>query len=209
MPRRSLFLFLVFSCLTNLAFGQKPLLTVGPQEITPEEFLYVYNKNKYYQDSLPPAESIERYMDLFINFKLKVVEAYSRGMDQSEDYQKEIAQYRRQLAEPYLTDQESTEALLQEAYQRMTQEVKVSHILIKIDNGDTAAAMTQINQIEGRISAGEDFNQLALEVSQDPSAQRNNGELGYFSVFRTIYPFESASSSSPVINITFTSARVR
>ncbi len=196
------FRFLVFLFLfvlgANKVRSQIPLLSIGSTEISTEEFLFVYNKNKYYQDALPLAQSIDRYLELFINFKLKVLEAYNLGLDQTIDYKQEVAQYRKQLAEPYLTDYHLTEKILLETYERMLVEVKVSHLLIKVNNGDTALALQKAWDLRRRIQAGEDFSKIATEESKDPSASSNKGLLGYFSVFRTVYPFETAAYNTEV-----------
>lgn len=183
------------------AYAQKSavLLTVGNEKITQQEFETIYKKN-----NLKPAtttskdSSVREYLDLFINFRLKVKEAESRGLDTGKDFKTELAGYRKQLAQPYLTDKEVTDKLINEAFQRSQKEVKASHILIKCAPDalpkDTLEAYNKIVGIRDRIvKKGEDFGTLAKLYSDDPSGKQNLGDLGYFSVFTMVYPFESAA----------------
>jgi len=82
MVSRSIITSLLVFSFAAKVLGQTVLITIGDQQIATEDFLFVYNKNKYYQDTLPTAQSIEQYLELFINFKLKVLEAYQLGLDE-------------------------------------------------------------------------------------------------------------------------------
>ncbi len=181
---------------------QKPspvLLTIDDREITKDEFIRIYNKNNSYSDASVEIDekSVDEYLEMFINFKLKVIEAENLGLDTVTDFQKELATYRKQLAEPYFIDETLIDSLVKEAYQRKTQEINASHILIKLDKDalpeDTVEAYNKAMKIRKRIVNGEDFSQVAREVSDDPSAKKNDGQLGWFSAFRMVYPFESAA----------------
>jgi len=105
-----------------------------------------------------------------------------------------LAGYRTQLAQPYLNDKETTEALLKEAYERSKKEVRASHILVLCKENaspkDTLEAYKKIMALRDRVIKGEAFDQVAGESSEDPSAKENNGDLGYFSAFKMIYSFE-------------------
>ena len=119
----------------------------------------------------------------------------------------ELAGYRKQLAKSYLTDREITEALVKDAYDRSLKEVNVAHILVKCDENanpaDTLAAYKKAMEIRKRLIKGEDFGKLASELSDDPSANQNKGDIGYFSVFQTVYPFESAAFNTKAGEISF------
>ena len=180
---------------------QAILLTVDDTPVTTTEFKRVYQKNL----DLVKEESqkdVDEYLDLFINYKLKIREAYELNLDEKESYKQELATYRKQLASGYLTDSEVTEQLLKEAYDRLQEVVHASHILILVDEDatpkDTLQAFTKIQEARGKIVAGEDFEKVAKEYSQDPSAENNGGDLGWFSAFRMVYPFEDAAFSTPV-----------
>lgn len=174
------------------------LMTIGNEKISKKEFEYVFKKNNSKSSVKPDEKSLKEYLDLYINFKLKVIEAKSLGMDTVTSFVKELAGYRKQLATPYLTDKDVNEKLINEAWERSQKEIRASHILINCSEDaspkDTLAAYTKIMNLRKRIvEKKEDFGKIAMEYSQDPSAKNNKGDLGYFSVFAMVYPFENAS----------------
>jgi peptidyl-prolyl cis-trans isomerase SurA len=166
---------------------------LGGKDVTVSEFLAVFNKNNT-QKTPPTEQEVRQYLDLYIKFKYKVADAYSRGLDTSEKFINELAGYRSQLAQPYLNDKETTEALLKEAYDRSKKEVRASHILVLCKENaspkDTLEAYKKIMALRDRVLKGEAFDQVAGESSEDPSAKENKGDLGYFSAFKMIYSFE-------------------
>lgn len=174
------------------------LLTVGNSEVTKSEFESVYRKNN------KNDESLDKYLELYINFKLKVKEAEELGMDTVASFREELKGYRKQLAQPYLTDKDLNEKLLREAYDRTKQDVRASHILVKVGENalpkDTLEAYNKVMKIRQRILKGEDFNKVAREkgISDDPSAKDNGGDLGYFTALQMVYPFETAAYNTPV-----------
>ena len=141
-------------------------------------------------------------MDLYINFKLKVKEAVSREMDKDPAFIRELSGYRKQLAQPYLTADGIIEELKKEAYDRLQYDVKASHILIKLDQDaspeDTAAAYKRAVRVKKNLENGQDFELMAKQYSDDPSAKTNAGNLGYFTAFYMVYPFESAAYNTEV-----------
>ena len=195
----SLVVILAFTgCLFAQAYDPV-LITINNKPIVKSEFEYIYNKNNT-NNSLD-KKTLDEYVDLFINFKLKVEEAKSRGIDTTRAFISELAGYRSQLTRPYLTDQNVEEAILLEAYNHLKEEVDVSHILIQIPRNaapsDTLKAWNSIQSILKRIQ-NEDFAKVAKEVSEDPTAAKNSGRIGFISAFRTVYPFESAAYNTPV-----------
>ena len=182
---------------------QEVLLTIDNQEISRAEFERIYTKNN--QDPAFDQASLDEYMRLFINFKLKVIEAEALGMDTLESFVKELSGYRSQLEKPYFTDNSADSALMIEAYERMHFNIRASHILIKCDENalatDTLKAYNKIDGIRKRALKGEDFNKLAKEFSDDPSAEKNGGDLGFFTAFSMVYEFESAAYNTAVGNI--------
>ncbi|MFY8172340.1 MAG: peptidylprolyl isomerase [Sphingobacteriaceae bacterium] len=181
------------------AFAQNTntLMTVGSDKVSKQEFENVFKKNNSKLAANPDEKTLREYLDLYINFKLKVLEAKSYGMDTAVSFRKELAGYRKQLAAPYLTDKEVTEQLINEAYDRSKKEIRASHILINCKEDasakDTLAAYNKIMAIRKKIlEKKEDFGKVAMESSEDPSAKTNKGDLGFFSVFAMVYSFESA-----------------
>jgi len=171
------------------------LLTVNNRPVTLEEFERIYRKNN--PEAPADRESIENYLELFIRFKLKVTEAMEQGLDTTRSFRRELNTYRSQLAKPYLTDTEYNRHLMKEARERMQTDIRASHILISLDEWaapeDTLAAWKKAINIRKRILAGEPFEQVARGTSDDPSVRYNGGDLGYFTVFSMIYPFETAA----------------
>jgi peptidyl-prolyl cis-trans isomerase SurA len=172
------------------------IFSIGSDVVREDEFLRQLNKNR--KDKTKPTETeIKEYLDLYVNFKLKVKEAVSMSLDTNPTFRSELAGYRKQLAAPYLNDKKVTEGLMQEAYERMKMEVNASHILINVSANaspkDTLAAYNKIVDIRRRALKGESFDSLAAKFSEDPSAVKNFGKLGWFTVFQMVYPFENVA----------------
>jgi len=176
---------------------------IHDRNITVSEFERIYNKN----NSNPAIEqqTVEEYLELFINFKLKVIEAEEMGLDTTEAFIREFNSYKKQLAKPYLSDEEEVEALVREAFERAQFDLHASHILIRCEQfaspEDTAIAYEKTMEIRERILGGEDFETVARATSDDPSVKDNGGELGYFTVFRMVYPFETGAYNTELGNI--------
>jgi peptidyl-prolyl cis-trans isomerase SurA len=185
-------------------FGQVDpvILEVGNNKITKSEFLQIYFKNnaepKYDQNSL------DNYMELFTKFRLKVAEAEASGYDTVPKLKNELQGYRKQLAAPYLVDSMKNDLLVKEAYERSKIEINASHILVKVDEsalpGDTLRAYNKIMVLRKRILNGEKFEDVAAGKggSEDPSVELNRGDLGYFTAFQMVYPFEEAAYNTKV-----------
>lgn len=193
-------LALALTATTTQKSEEEVLLTVGPEEVTVSDFQSVFQKNNNLEEVT--TQEMQDYLDLFVKFKMKVLDAEEMQLDTAESFQKELAGYRKQLARPYLTDKQAEKTLLTEAYERMTQEVRASHILLLVDEAalpeDTLDAYNRITSIRSKILNGEDFEAVAKAYSEDPSAKSNGGDLGYFSAFRMVYPFESAAFNTAV-----------
>jgi peptidyl-prolyl cis-trans isomerase SurA len=190
-------LLMIVVSLTVLAQeDSEVILEVGDEKVTTAEFLHIYTKNNRHQELSYALDSLKAYMDLFVNFKLKVVEAKSLGLDTVKSFRSELNGYRNQLAQPYLTDKSVEEELVREAYERSKYDVKASHILIKLDpeitGKDTLEAYQKAESVREKILEGADFETLAKKYSEDESVRYNKGNLGYFTVFGMVYPFETA-----------------
>ena len=184
-----------------LSQTKEVLFTIDNQPYFTDEFVRVYNKNLdlVKDDS---QKDLDKYLELFIGYKLKVQKANVLGLQNGVNYQNELKSYRNQLSKNYLNDSKVTNELVREAYDRMQQEVKASHVLVLVDEGasveDTLKAYNKILEIKKRLDAGEDFVKVAQQFSEDPSVKENNGNLGYFSAFRMVYPFENAAYKTNV-----------
>lgn len=202
--KKCLYLVLGLILVNGLLFAQdnadEVLMTINNKPITKTEFERIYKKNNN-KESID-SKSLNEYLDLFINFKLKVFEAMELGMDTSTAFKKELDGYRKQLTKPYLSDKNVDDKILQEAYDRMNYDVRASHILVNCKpdapSKDTLAAYNKALSIRKRLLAGENFATVAKETSDDPSVKSNGGDLGYFTAFQMVYPFESAAYNTKV-----------
>lgn len=175
--------------------NDQTLLTIGDESVPVSEFVRIYLKNNQEAKAID-GKSVEEYLNLFVNFKLKVKDALNAKLDTSKSFKTELAGYRQQLARPYMVDKEAEQALISEAYERMKYDVNASHILIAVPEQatpeDTIKLYDKAIEIRNRIIAGEAFDVVARATSDDHSVRNNNGTLGYFTAFQMVYPFESA-----------------
>ena len=200
----------------------KVLMTIDGKPVMLSEFDYIYRKNS--QEAAGSQKSMEEYLDLFVNFKLKVTEAEHRGIDTTEAFIKELKGYRAQATPKYMTDNDAMEALLLRTYQWSCVDRRVAHIAIECpmsaDSATVEQALARINEARERVTTGkkiikgkgakarityakkEDFKAVAMEVSTDPSVKDSEGELGWISPFRFVYPFEKAVYTTPVGEVT-------
>ncbi|MFN0048860.1 MAG: peptidylprolyl isomerase [Cytophagales bacterium] len=182
--------------------NELPIITIANKPISVSEFKYVYNKNNANSPDAYSEKSIREYLELYVKFRLKVKEAEALGMDTTKSFNNELNGYKKQLAQPYLTEKSVTENLIKEAYDRLKDEVKASHILIRVaadaDPKDTLTAFNKLMDINKKLMAGQDFETLAKEYSEDPSAKTNGGNLGYFTSLQMVYPFEDAAYKTPL-----------
>ncbi len=196
--------FGLFFVINSISYAQSQnkeiLFTIDDKPYYTDEFVRVYNKNL----DLVKDESqkdLNRYLDLFIGYKLKINKANKLGLQNNNRYINELKSYRTQLSKSYTSDTKVTNALIEEGYNRLKKEIKASHILFLVDENaspaDTLKAYNQALDIRKKALSGEDFATLALQYSQDPSAKENKGDLGYFSAFRMVYPFENTAYKTP------------
>lgn len=180
------------------------LLTINKEPVYSSEFLRVYEKNKDIVID-PHNKEIKEYLNLFVDFKLKLAEAKSLGLDQNADFKIELNKYKTQLADSYIKDQEIREELVLETYERMKYEVNASHILVLADvnasPSDTLKAFNKISEAFIKIRTGDSFEEVAKSYSEDPSVAQNGGNLSYFSVFDMVYDFENVAYSTPAGSI--------
>lgn len=220
--KKSLFACALFLSGIGLAKAADPvLMKINNKEITKSEFEYIYGKNN--NASSIDKKSLDEYLVLFKNFKLKVMEAESLGIDTTKAFRTELDGYRKQLTQPYLTDKTVEDRLAHEAYERMKENVDVSHILVMVkedaSSADTLAAYNKIMDIRNQLftqeaakkggkakvtttCSREKFEKIASEKSDDPSKAENKGHLGWLSAGQTVYPFELAAYNAPIGEVT-------
>lgn len=190
-------LLLWFTSIANAQVSPEDVLfTVDDEPIKAEEFIRVYNKNL----DLVKDESqkdIDGYLDLFVNYQLKVKEAKRKGLDQDVGYIREFSSYKDQLVKNHISDSKVTEALMKEAYDRMGYDVKASHILIRLDENetDTLKVYQDVLKLRDRIIS-EGFEDVKAEVHDGKTIFAE--DLGYFSAFKMVYEFENAAYQTKV-----------
>ncbi|MCB0457980.1 MAG: peptidylprolyl isomerase [Flavobacteriaceae bacterium] len=190
--------------LTIGTYAQKTgdvLMTINNKPVYAKEFKRVYTKNlDLVQDET--QKSVEGYLDLFIEYKLKVAEAYAQKLNENEAYVYDFGKYEEQLSRNYIYDTKLTDDLIKEAYNRGLEEIEASHILVMCNwdafAQDTLVAYNKVKALRDRALKGEDFNVLAKKNSEEPGANEREGKLGYFSAFNMVYPFETEAYKTPV-----------
>ncbi len=197
---------LFFNCSVKKVADDPELIRINGETITMSEFIEAYEKNNMHQNVADP-KTPEEYLAMYVNFRLKIKEARALGLDTARWFVEELEKYRQELSQPYLSDPQVTRELIEEAYERMQYDIRASHILIHVASHalpeDTLSAYNRVMELRERILEGEDFATLAVNHSGDPSARDrpargdqpaakgNEGDLGDFSAFQTIYPFET------------------
>lgn len=177
------------------------LLTINDEPVYASEFKTVFqrNLNLVLDES---QKSVDGYLDLFIDYKLKVAEAYEQGLDKEESYLKEFSKYQDQLSKNYIYDKRITSELVLEAYQRGLEEIKASHILVQLPYNvtpkDSLIAYNKIASIREKAIGGEDFAALTKQYSEEPGVKASSGDLGYFTVFQMVYDFETTAYNTKV-----------
>lgn len=188
----------------SCAFGQVAdpiVMTVNGKDVTRSEFEYSYNKNN--TETVLDRKSLDEYVELFINYKLKVAAAEEEHMDTMSSFIKEMAEYRSQQAETYLVDSAFIEQQARLVYKETAERIgadgliQCSHILIRMEQNATpeeqAAAKVRIDSISSALKAGADFAELAKAVSQDPGSAAKGGELPWAQKGQFIPEFEQAA----------------
>ena len=191
--------FIVISLFINSSFAQLEnniLFKVNDSLVYVDEFNRVYNKNIDLIDE-NNQKDFESYLELFINYKLKLAEAYDLGLQNDPKYKSELNKYVKQLQNTYLTDRETEDKFLREAYERTKYEVNVSHVLIRIDenDNDTIDVYNKLNNLRDPF-LNSSFNDFKNSNPEDEELIIEN--LGYFSAFKMIYKFENMAYKTPV-----------
>ena len=196
------FLFSAISAFSQYENDNRTLFTVDGDPVPVSEFAYIYTKTNGKEADFS-KKSIEEYLDLYINFKLKVRKAHDMQLDTIPALKAELEGYRRQLADSYLIDKSVTEKLIKEAYEHIKQDVDISHLLISVKRNptpqDTLAAYQKALDAKKRIEGGYSFKKLAEGISADPGAKTNGGHIGFVTALfpKGLYNLEKAAYSVP------------
>jgi peptidyl-prolyl cis-trans isomerase SurA len=178
-----------FFVLASLAGSAQTLARYGTDSITVNEFLRAYKKNNA---GAKNDQALRDYLDLYLNSRLKILEARNLRMDTLPQLLSDLDNLRQQILPSYLTDKEAASRLVDEAEARSKKDIHLAHIFIASSPaGDTTAASARANDALSRLKKGEDFLAVARAVSDDPSAKSNGGDLGWISVFSLPYTLEN------------------
>lgn len=201
MKKNKLFVGLILAagCFMAFAASKKDpvLMKVNGKPVTLSEFEYMYHKNNQQQVAQQP---LEKYLDMFTTYKLKVADAEAAGIDTTQAFKKEYEGYRNELAMPYLRDTVAEEAMRKQLYERMKTEVLSSHIMLPLgkDDAENTTYKNRLDSLRSCIIAGQPFDSLAVKYSIDRSARQNGGSMGYVSLGRFPVEFEDACYNTPV-----------
>ncbi|MCM1348652.1 MAG: peptidyl-prolyl cis-trans isomerase [Firmicutes bacterium] len=177
--------------------GNKVVMNIGPEKVTLEEFEYLYNKNNKQQAS---QTSLDEYIDMFVNYKMKVLAAKDAGFDTTQAYLQDLEKYTEELARPYLRTEAVDDSLLNVAFKHTQEMVDVDHILIPAQvQGKTPRQQKQLaDSVREAIANGADFGEMAKKFSSDKAAASRNGHLGYVIGGMWPYTFEDLAFNTPV-----------
>lgn len=194
-----LLLLLLTPFLISSNLKDKTLFTIDNDKILSKEFINVYKKNLNIIDE-KEQKDLDNYLQLYIDYKLKILDAYEKDYDKNPKYINELNNYSNQLASNYLYDKKSQEFLLNEAYERTQKEIKVSHILIRLDpeESDTLDVYNKL------LKYSDDFKSMDLNYLKKKYHDGENifvEDLGYFSAFKMIYSFESVAYNTEIGSI--------
>lgn len=176
--------------------AESVLMTVNGRPVYVGEFEYLYNKNAEQQVE---RQSLDDYVEMFVNYKLKVADALANGYDTTESYKTELTQYRNELAAPYMVDAEALDSLKNDAYNRYSHQLKVSHIMLPFDqNNRDESAFARADSIKSEVLAGRlDWNEAAKRFSMDRGTSENGGSMGWLVVGRFPIEFEDMAYATP------------
>lgn len=182
----------------NCNKANKTLVDIGNDKITLGEFEKQYLKTVGNLDSAKNKSIDEKkqFLNLYVNFRLKVKDARERGLLNNPEIQKDVEEYKRNYAPTYLIDKEIVSDQVKELYEKRKDEVRASHILIPLQENaapqDSVLAYQKADSVIARLEKGEDFGELAIQYSSDRTVKQNRGDLYYFTAGMTVPEFEDA-----------------
>ena len=220
--KKAFLLLAVVAMSMGVMAQSETLMTINGKAVSAEEFLYIYEKNN--QAGAVDPKTMDEYLDMFINFKLKVAEAEAQGIDTTESFKKELKGYRAQATPKYLQDEAAMDSLIEMSWRHLSKDRRAAHIAIQCpasaDSAAQAEALAKINEARERVTVRklkierkkvkgkwkniekrmpvEAFDAVARELSTDPSVQETGGELGWITPFRYVYPLEEATYNTPI-----------
>ncbi|MBR1733732.1 MAG: peptidylprolyl isomerase [Alloprevotella sp.] len=178
------------------------VMTVNGLRVPRSEFEYSYNKNGGNEGAVE-EKTVEEYAEMYLNYKLKVIEAEALRLDTASDFRKEFLQYRDMQLTPYMVDEEYIDSVARSLYDRYAEKLqgkdmlRPEHILVLLKQGAPEAeardAKAKIDSIYAALQAGADFAELAKTLSDDPASAERGGLLPWIGPGTTLKEFEEAA----------------
>ena len=190
-------------CASNLmAQTNDPvIMKIAGKPVTRSEFEYSYNKNN--SEGVIDKKTVEEYVELFVNYKLKVQAALDERMDTLSSYKQEFRQYRDQQIRPFIINDADVEKEARNIYDNEVKRigpeglVRPAHIFVRLspnsDKATEAAKKERIDSIYKALLNGADFTELASTKSEDPGAAAQKGVIGWITKGQTYEEFEKAA----------------
>lgn len=175
--------------LFSAATHAQTLFTYGAKSVSKDEFLKAYNKNP--DSTGDRKEKLKEYLDLYINFKLKIQAANDENLSADANYKYESDNFKAQLTENYINEQANINGLINEAFQRSQKDILLAQVFVEVKHDDTTEAFKKITEAYNALKNGKDFSDVTASYSSDPGVVNAKGVIGYITVFTLPYEIES------------------
>lgn len=190
---------LFFSCSTQ--HSDIVIAKYGGEKVTMAEFEKAYAKNSggYEKASNDSYDNYKNFSDLYVNFKMKLKDAYERGYDKDENLLNELSDYKKKVGSSYIQEKYLVEPNLKELYERRKEEIRASHLMIRPEQtgGDEPARTIAQALLDSILNMGMSFEELTKVHSQDQFSKDRGGDIFYFTAGQLPYEFEDACYKTP------------
>lgn len=184
---KKLLLTLSVAGITGVA-GAQTLFTVNNKPVSKQEFLTAFNKNP--DTAGNRAQKMREYLDMYINFKLKLQQAYDEKLDSKEEFKDEARNFKRQLTENYINEQANIGHLVHEAFTRSQKDILLVEVFVAA-SPDTAGDRAKITNALNELKAGKAFSEVTSTFTTDEALKQQKGTLGYITAFTLPYEVEN------------------
>ena len=181
---------LTMACACTMVAQSQTLFTYNNTPVSKDEFLKAFNKNP--DTTGNHAQKLRDYLDMYINFKLKLQEAYYEKLDAKDEFKDEAQNFKSQLTENYINSQANIGQLVHEAFVRSQQDILLAEVFVAAPQGtDTSAARQKIQEALTALNAGKSFDDVTVEYSTGEYIKKQKGSLGYITAFTLPYELEN------------------